>query len=203
MIKMVDLHKYQNKITENYSGGNKRKLSLALAIIGNPPVVFLDEPTAGVDPFARRKIWTALDFLRQTYKSSLILTSHSMQESEALCGRIAIMVAGKFMCLGSTQHLRSKFGHGFSIDIKMKQKYLKDLNYRRNIDQYIGQKFNKAELTGQHQLVLHYHISDPNIKWSYIFDTMEIGKKQLKLEDYNVSDTFVRTDFPFVCFNSI
>lgn len=195
MIKMVDLQKYANKCTENYSGGNKRKLSLALAIIGNPPVIFLDEPTAGVDPFARRKIWTALDFVRETYKSSLILTSHSMQESEALCGRIAIMVAGRFMCLGSTQNLRSKFGQGFSIDVKLKQKYLKDSNYKRNIEQYIHQKFRSVEVKGQHHLMLHYHITDPNVKWSYIFDTMENGKKQLKLEDYNVSDTSLEQIF--------
>ena len=195
LIQMVDLEKYANKITMNYSGGNKRKLSLALAIIGNPPVIFLDEPTAGVDPFARRKIWSTLDIVSKTYKSAFILTSHSMEESEALCGRIAIMVSGRFTCLGSTQHLRSKFGQGFTLDIKLKQDLLKDPHYKTNIEKYVKKKFASVELRDSHQLVLHYHIADASTKWSYIFDVMETAKQRLNLEDYNVSDTSLEQIF--------
>ena len=69
------------------SGGNKRKLSIGLAILGGPRVIFLDEPTAGVDPEARRKIWNALIKVQRELGSAIVLTSHSMEECEALCDR--------------------------------------------------------------------------------------------------------------------
>ncbi|CAG2180474.1 unnamed protein product, partial [Oppiella nova] len=103
---MVDLIPHVDKCTETYSGGNRRKLSLAIALCAAPPVIFLDEPTSGVDPSARRKIWSTLTSLQKTYGSAFILTSHSMEECEALCARVAIMVNGRFQCLGSVQHLR-------------------------------------------------------------------------------------------------
>uniref|UniRef100_A0A3B3WR13 P-type phospholipid transporter n=1 Tax=Poecilia mexicana TaxID=48701 RepID=A0A3B3WR13_9TELE len=110
-IQKLGLIKYANKSAGTYSGGNKRKLSTAMALIGCPPVVFLDEPTTGMDPKARRFLW---DCILSVIKEgrSVILTSHSMEECEALCTRMAIMVNGRFKCLGSIQHLKnSKFTH--------------------------------------------------------------------------------------------
>jgi ATP-binding cassette subfamily A (ABC1) protein 3 len=121
LVKMVDLGKHVDKCTEAYSGGNRRKLSLAIALCATPPVIFLDEPTSGVDPSARRKIWSTLVNIQEKYQSAIILTSHSMEECEALCSRIAIMVNGEFKCLGSVQHLRSKFGQGFTVMAKLKR----------------------------------------------------------------------------------
>ena len=90
-----------------YSGGNKRKLNVALALIGRPKVMLLDEPTTGVDPAARRKIWETINNIRKS-GTSIILTSHSMEECEALCDRLAIMVRGSFQCLGGPQHIKSE-----------------------------------------------------------------------------------------------
>ncbi|GAA6076007.1 phospholipid-transporting ATPase ABCA1 isoform X1, partial [Tachysurus ichikawai] len=105
-IQKLGLVKYSNKSAGTYSGGNKRKLSTAMALIGCPPLVFLDEPTTGMDPKARRFLW---DCILSVIKEgrSVILTSHSMEECEALCTRMAIMVNGQFKCLGSLQHLKS------------------------------------------------------------------------------------------------
>ncbi len=121
LVEMVDLGKHVDKCTEAYSGGNRRKLSLAVALCATPPVIFLDEPTSGVDPSARRKIWSTLVNIQEKYRSAIILTSHSMEECEALCSRIAIMVNGEFKCLGSVQDLRSKFGQGFTVMAKLKR----------------------------------------------------------------------------------
>ena len=93
LIKMVGLEAYAKKRTDTYSGGNRRKLSLAIALVGNPPLLFLDEPSAGVDPAARRKIWQTLGYLKRNFHCSIVLTSHSMEECEALCSRIGIMVS--------------------------------------------------------------------------------------------------------------
>ena len=91
----------------NCSGGNKRKLSTAIALVGNPPIVLLDEPTTGMDPTTRRYLWDVLTGIVQEGRS-IVLTSHSMEECEALCTRLAIMVNGSFKCLGSIQHLKNK-----------------------------------------------------------------------------------------------
>ena len=85
--------------------GNKRKLNVALALIGRPKVMLLDEPTTGVDPAARRKIWETINNIRKS-GTSIILTSHSMEECEALCDRLAIMVGGTFQCIGGPQHIK-------------------------------------------------------------------------------------------------
>lgn len=100
IIASTDLKKHQKTLNRNLSGGNKRKLALAIAAIGGPSVIFLDEPTTGVDPASRRKIWATLIGLRESGKSSIVLTSHSMDECEALCNRIAIMAKGQIRCLG-------------------------------------------------------------------------------------------------------
>ena len=101
LIVMCDLTKHADKPTQAYSGGNKRKLSLAMALIGSPRILLLDEPTSGVDPAARRIIWSTLATVRQKFGCSLVLTSHSMDECEALCSRLGIMVNGQLRCLGS------------------------------------------------------------------------------------------------------
>ena len=117
LIDLMNLRKHAKKPVYAYSGGNKRKLSAALALIGDPAIIFLDEPTTGMDPKARRHFWNAIAQFRDHGKP-IILTSHSMEECEALCTRLAIMVNGKFKCLGSIQHLKSKFGAGKSTSAR-------------------------------------------------------------------------------------
>ena len=106
LASFVDLSEYLDRPCGQYSGGNKRKLNVALALIGRPKVMLLDEPTTGVDPAARRKIWETINNIRKS-GTSIILTSHSMEECEALCDRLAIMVQGSFQCLGGPQHIKS------------------------------------------------------------------------------------------------
>ncbi|KAL7979133.1 hypothetical protein Chor_015157 [Crotalus horridus] len=98
MLRGLLLEPYANKLIRTFSGGNKRKLSAGISLIGGPPVVFLDEPSTGMDPVARRLLWDA------------VTRTRDMEECEALCTRLAIMVNGQFKCLGSPQHLKSKFG---------------------------------------------------------------------------------------------
>ena len=80
---------------------------MALALIGDPPVLFLDEPTSGMDPRARRFLWDMITTTVQRGRS-VILTSHSMEECDALCTRLGIMVNGQFKCLGSSQRIKNK-----------------------------------------------------------------------------------------------
>ena len=100
------------------SGGNKRKLSFAIATLGNPAIIFLDEPSSGMDPESRRFMWNAIaKFSGRNSKNSVILTTHLMEEAEALGTRIGIMVNGAFHCLGSAQYLKNRFGKGYELEI--------------------------------------------------------------------------------------
>ncbi len=99
------------------SGGNKRKLQVAIAIIGNPQIILLDEPSAGMDPASKRFMWQVLSGITSGTKDTcIILTTHSMEEAEALSSKMGIMVqGGTFSCFGSSQHIKNKFGYCYEI----------------------------------------------------------------------------------------
>ena len=104
----MDLLEVAGRLARELSGGNKRKLSVGIAIIGKPPLVLLDEPSTGMDPLTKRRVWRTINRMAAGGETSVVLTTHSMEECEALCTRLAIMVNGNFKCLGSIQHLKSK-----------------------------------------------------------------------------------------------
>ncbi|KAG9509130.1 ATP-binding cassette sub-family A member 3 [Fragariocoptes setiger] len=185
----------------NYSGGNKRRLSVGIALIGAPAVVFLDEPTSGVDPRSRRRLWsTLIEFQAQT-KSAIVMTSHSMNECECLCDRVAIMVGGQFQVLGSIQYLRTRLGQGFSLILKLKPENLNklvDLNsIAKDIHNYMTTVFEKITLKDVHQTLISYHISPSDqLSWSKMLTKLEKAKSDLDLEDYQItSDTSLESIF--------
>ena len=93
-----------NRRSGNLSGGNKRKLMTAISMLGNPSVIFLDESSAGVDPYSRRLLWKTIR--DESKRSALIVTTHSMEEAEALGTKMAIMVEGEFKCFGTSQEIK-------------------------------------------------------------------------------------------------
>jgi ATP-binding cassette subfamily A (ABC1) protein 3 len=117
-IRDMGLTKYLKVQSRNLSGGNKRKLSVAIATIGNPPVVFLDEPSAGMDPGSRKNMWEVVNKIKRQ-KCSIILTTHSMDEAESLCNTIAIMVGGRFRCYGTATHIKNKYSSGYEFLLKV------------------------------------------------------------------------------------
>merc|ERR1712060_454374 len=107
----------QRKVGE-YSGGMKRKLSLAIALIGHPPLLFLDEPSAAVDAASKRHLWNVIK--QRSQGQSVIITTHSMEEAEALCDRIAIQVKGQLLCLGTPSHIKALYGSGYQLELVCK-----------------------------------------------------------------------------------
>ncbi len=107
-LKRLQLDSYADKISKNYSGGTKRKLCVASALLGKPKMILMDEPTSGMDPGTRRMVWSNLNSVLREGRS-ILLTSHSMEECDAVCGRLAIMVNGKLRCIGSPQHLKQRY----------------------------------------------------------------------------------------------
>ncbi|CAH1776854.1 unnamed protein product [Owenia fusiformis] len=183
------LQDHANKLAKDLSGGNKRKLSTGIALIGDPPIVFLDEPTTGMDPVARRLLWDTLSKVRESGRT-LVLTSHSMEECEALCTRIAIMVNGVFKCLGSPQHLKNKFGEGYTLMAKVGHTESHSDSTAEALMNFIEGRFPGSVLKDEHQGYVHYQIlGSDELTWARIFGIMERAKKDYNIEDYSVSQT--------------
>jgi ATP-binding cassette subfamily A (ABC1) protein 3 len=119
-IAAMDLKKHEWKLAGNLSGGNKRKLCVAVAMIGDPEIILLDEPSAGMDPEARRFMWDVIAEITQTRKqATVVLTTHSMEECEALCNKITIMVNGSFRCIGTHKEVKDLYGKGQELHLKL------------------------------------------------------------------------------------
>ncbi len=105
-----------NKIVRTYSGGMIRRLELAQAMLHRPAILFLDEPTIGLDPVARRTVWDRLQDLRRDYGMTVLITTHDMEEAETLCDNLAILHRGKISVVGSPAALRAGLGAEATLD---------------------------------------------------------------------------------------
>jgi ABC-2 type transport system ATP-binding protein len=114
-------------LASKLSGGMKRRLNLALAVVYDPKIIVLDEPSEGLDPQSRRVLWNYINTLRDESKT-VILTTHLMDEADKLSDRIAIMDHGKLLCLDTPDNLKKEIGEGDVVDIKLfKEEYNKDI----------------------------------------------------------------------------
>lgn len=114
-LKAVKLWTVRDVRAGTYSGGMKRRLSLIISTIGNPKIIYMDEPTTGMDPVNRRHVWAFIEKFKKG--RVVILTSHSMEEADVLGDRIAIMAKGNLLAIGNSIHLKSKFGAGYRISL--------------------------------------------------------------------------------------
>ncbi|CAK6444803.1 unnamed protein product [Pipistrellus nathusii] len=178
------LEPHANKLVRTYSGGNKRKLSTAIALLGEPAVIFLDEPSTGMDPVARRLLWDTVARARESGKA-IVITSHSMEECEALCTRLAIMVQGQFKCLGSPQHLKSKFGSGYSLRAKVRSDGQQEA--LQEFKAFVDLTFPGSILEDEHQGMVHYHLPGDDLSWAKVFGVLEKAKEKYGVDDYSVS----------------
>ncbi|CAG8495571.1 10808_t:CDS:2 [Ambispora gerdemannii] len=119
-LEQVRLEPFAGRLTKGLSGGEKRRLSIAIALIGNPAVVFLDEPTTGLDPEVRRLIWNIVHDAKAG--RTIVLTTHSMEEAEVLCNRIGIMAKGTLRCIGPQLRLKEVYGRGFKLSFSCRPK---------------------------------------------------------------------------------
>jgi ABC-type multidrug transport system ATPase subunit len=117
-LTQVGLNEYADMPCAQYSGGNCRKLSVAVAMIGAPRVLLLDEPTTGMDPTARRALWGHLQAARRA-GHTLVLTSHLMEEADALCTRIGILVHGRLRCVGAPLDLKARLCGGYVVEARL------------------------------------------------------------------------------------
>lgn len=123
LLKLVDLQDKAKSYVNKLSGGQKQRFSIIASLVNDPEVVFLDEPTTGLDPLARRNLWEIIQNINKQGKT-VILTTHYMEEAEVLCDRIAIMDRGKMLVIGETNQLIEQAKYPFRITFILKSKRL-------------------------------------------------------------------------------
>ncbi|KAJ8396359.1 hypothetical protein AAFF_G00019360 [Aldrovandia affinis] len=184
LLRKLELTSHRHNTSLSYSCGTRRKLSTALALIGHPQILLLDEPSSGMDPRSKRHLWKIISE-EVKGKCAVVLTSHSMEECEALCTRLAIMVKGQFRCLGSLQHIKNRFGSGFTVKM-----YLAvasgDVD---TITDFMQLNFPSTYLKDQHSAMVEYHVPVAPGGVADIFHQLESNKTALQIKHFSVCQT--------------
>jgi len=118
LLEELGLGEVANRRVATYSGGMKKRLNLAIALIHDPPLLVLDEPTTGMDPAVRREVWNYVKELKRAGRS-VVLATHYMEEADELCDRVAIMYRGRVVALGSPEELKSRFGPEAVVEVRL------------------------------------------------------------------------------------
>ena len=191
-INRIDLDTKKGTMCKNLSGGEKRKLCIAIALIGNSKLVLLDEPTSGMDVIAKRKLW---NFLKEFKNDKIIiLTTHSLDEAEFLGDRIGIMSNGEFICSGTSSYLKSKYPCGFNLNLLVNPEIFND-NYKKELYQKLIQYEKNLEVKISSKGLFSINIESNNKKIKEIFNTIEENRDEYGIEDYTVSSTTLEDVF--------
>ncbi|ORX75937.1 P-loop containing nucleoside triphosphate hydrolase protein [Anaeromyces robustus] len=117
LINACGIENHTNKKISEISGGTKRKVSLIIAICSSPKYLILDEPSAGMDPFTRRYMWKLIKDLKKIRETATILTTHSTEEAEALCDRIAILIKGRLVCIDTPKSIKMNQSDKYVLEV--------------------------------------------------------------------------------------
>ena len=192
LIEKIELEDKKDSLSSTLSGGQKRKLCVALALCGNSKLVLLDEPTSGMDIMSKRVLW---DFLREYKKDKIIiLTTHSLDEAEILGDRIGIMNEGKYICSGTSNFLKSKYPCGFNINFIINDKIL-TREKRNEFVSKLKQIDNSGliKIASKNILSINFLKTDENVK--ELFKEIERIKNDYGIENYTVSTTSLEDVF--------
>ncbi|NXF26333.1 ABCA9 protein, partial [Rhodinocichla rosea] len=174
IVNALQLQDYLNKKVRKLPPGITRKLCVALSLLGNPSVLLLDEPSTGMDPNGQRRVCK---------ESGAILTTHYMEEAEAVCDRVAILVSGQLRCIGSIQYLKNKFGRGYLLEIKAKDAESSDALHAE-----VLKIFPAAARQERFPSLLVYKVPMRDaLPLSQSFSKLEEAKRSCSLEEYSFS----------------
>ncbi|KAM6245215.1 ATP-binding cassette sub-family A member 10-like [Porphyrio hochstetteri] len=183
IVDALQLQDYLNKKPRKLPAGISRKLCFGMCMLGNPTVLLLDEPSTGMDPTGHHCVWKMIRAALKTKESGAILTTHYMEEAEAVCDRVAIMVSGKLRCIGSIQYLKNKFGKGYLLEIKVKEPEHTELLHAE-----ILRIFPSAARQERFPSLLVYKVPmEDALPLSQTFSKLEEAKQNFNLEEYSFS----------------
>ncbi|KAJ1129411.1 hypothetical protein NDU88_007781 [Pleurodeles waltl] len=187
----LELNEHLKTTVKKLPEGIKRKLCFTVSMLANPKVVFLDEPSTGLDPKDQQRMWCAIRAAFKNKERGAILTTHYMEEAEAVCDRVAIMVSGNLRCIGSIQQLKSKFGKGYILQLKVRDQQQVDALHTN-----ILKIFPHAARQERFSSLLSYKIPMDNVKsLSQAFSVLEEVKRTFNLEEYSFSQSTLEQVF--------
>ncbi|XP_056673205.1 ATP-binding cassette sub-family A member 10 isoform X2 [Monodelphis domestica] len=191
LVKVLKLQEHMKASVKELSAGITRKLCFALSILGNPAVVLLDEPSTGMDPEGQQQMWQVIRTTFKNKESGAILTTHYMAEAEAVCDRVAIMVSGQLRCIGSIQHLKSKFGKDYLLEIKVKEPEQVEVLHAE-----ILKLFPQAARQERFSSLMVYKLPVEVVHpLSQAFSKLEAAKSTFNLEEYSLSQSTLEQVF--------
>ena len=192
LMNKIGLAEKKGALCKTLSGGEKRKLCVALAIIGNSELVLLDEPTSGMDIISKRALW---DFLKEFKNDKIIiLTTHSLDEAEYLGDRIGIMTNGHYICSGTSSFLKSKYPCGFNLNLLINPDICNDLIKQKLYNELIQYEPNlEIKISSKGLFSLNIQSNNQNVK--EIIDVITKNKEEYGIEDYTVSSTSLEDVF--------
>ena len=188
-LDVLFLREYENKKAGTLSGGNKRKLGVANAFIGSAYLLFLDEPSTGVDPLARRFLWNSIQQVLKMRRASVVLTTHSMYEAESLSHKIGMLINGRFVCMGPTQYLKDKYSHGYKITVSLQPQAV---DPTPRVMEIFPQAIRQAEASEIQQT---YNIPAQGFSFSTAFERLEALKQDGSIKDFSIYNTTLEQIF--------
>lgn len=195
LLEGLQISQHAKKRTEALSGGTKRKLSYAISMLGDPKIVLLDEPSTGMDPQSKRYFWDTIVASFQGERGA-ILTTHAMEEADFLCSRVGIMVKGQLKCIGSTQHLKNKFGSGYILEAKIIANGDEREQRYQELERVIRRIFRNATIQEKFEDRVKYQIPQTGeMSLAEIFSSLEDAKRDIGIEEYSFSQTTLEQVF--------
>ncbi|XP_013402813.1 ATP-binding cassette sub-family A member 5 isoform X2 [Lingula anatina] len=199
-LQALNIEEHANKQARQLSGGTKRKLSFAMCMLGESKAVLLDEPSTGMDPKSKRFLWDVISNRFQGDRRGAILTTHYMEEADALCSRLAIMVNGEVKCLGTTQHLKHTYGSGYVLEVKLKTEdgdTMEVMDEKREaLKDFVINMFPTAEEAESFGERTVYKIPQTGVvSLSKTFSKLEEAKGSLGIEEYSFSQSTLEQVF--------
>ncbi|CAK72042.1 unnamed protein product (macronuclear) [Paramecium tetraurelia] len=189
ILRKTDLIGERSLEVKVLSGGSKRKLSLGMSLVGNSKIIFLDEPTSGMDAYSRRQIWTILERIRQDQRT-IILTTHHLDEAEVLANRIGIMSKGQLLAVGTSNFIKKKFGEGYNLKLTFNDVALKNQIYEK-VNKYVPECFLETEHSNENQYVFNIPFTSKN-SLGQLFQELEEMSVQIGLSMKTLEDAFVK-----------
>ncbi|KAL2515976.1 ABC transporter A family member 7 [Forsythia ovata] len=176
-----------DKQAGKYSGGMKRRLSVAISLIGDPKVVYMDEPSTGLDPASRKMLWNFVKRAKQN--RAIILTTHSMEEAEHLCDRLGIFVDGSLQCVGNPKELKARYGGSYVFTMTTSSNHEEEVE---NLVRRLSPNANKIyQISGTQKFELPKH----EIIISEVFKAVENAKSRFTVHAWGLADTTLEDVF--------
>ncbi|KAK9049056.1 hypothetical protein SSX86_031977 [Deinandra increscens subsp. villosa] len=176
-----------DKQAGKYSGGMKRRLSVAISLIGDPKVVYMDEPSTGLDPASRNNLWNVVKRAKQN--RAIILTTHSMEEAEHLCDRLGIFVDGSLQCVGNPKELKGRYGGSYVFTMTTPSSHEADVE---NLVKGLSPNANKIyQISGTQK----FELPKQAIKIADVFRAVENAKSRFQVQAWGLADTTLEDVF--------